>query len=109
MEKGVIRAVENPLERFQEDALRMLRAVRFSSVLDFEIEDRTFQAIRESATQIRHVSVERLKIEMDKLFTGVNPVKALNYLYSSGLHGNMPIFPDKLEGLICSVPFQNGC
>ena len=106
MENGIIRAVGNPADRFREDALRMLRAVRFSSVLKFEIEDQTFQAIRESATQLRQISIERLKIEMDKLFTGANPVKALDYLFSTGLNDNMPLFPDKLEGLICSVPFQ---
>ena len=54
----------------------MFRAIRFSAVLGFDIEEQTFKAIRDNAEQIRHISVERLKTEMDKLFTGDNPVKA---------------------------------
>ena len=106
MEKKLVRAVGKPAERFREDALRMLRAVRFSSVLDFDIEVNTFKAIHEFADQIRFVSIERLKIEMDKLFIGENPVKAFNYLSTSRLGETLPLFPDKFGGLERTVPFE---
>lgn len=105
MEKRVIRAVGRPTERFQEDALRMLRAVRFSSTLDFTIEDATLIAIQENAERARHVSVERIKIEMDKLFTGDNPVQAFHYLDVSGLGEYLPLFPSETTGLKQSIPF----
>lgn len=105
MEKRIIRAVGIPAERFREDALRMVRAVRFSSVLDFDIEDKTLEAIQANANQISHVSIERLKIEMDKLFMGINPVKAFTYLEISHLGSAIPLFPNKIEELSRSVPF----
>lgn len=102
----IIRAVGQPVDRFNEDALRMLRAIRFSSVLDFEIEEKTLQAIDEKATQIRFVSIERLKIEMDKLFLGENPVRAFNYLASSKLGEALPLFPNHFDSLNHVVPFE---
>lgn len=101
----VIRAVGNPVERFHEDALRMLRAVRFSSVLDFDIELGTLQAIQDNAHQIKHVSVERIKIELDKLFTGVNPMKGLNTLFTSQLGKELSLFNDKEGELKRALPF----
>ena len=99
LKKQIIRAVGNPLHRFNEDALRMLRAIRFSSVLDFEIEKETSEAIHTSAKQIRYVSIERVKMEMDKLFTGKNPSKALHTMVKTGLSSNLPLFPNNLKGL----------
>ncbi len=107
MQDQLIRAVGDPLERFQEDALRMLRAIRFSSSLDFEIEDQTLQAIRQSAMQIRHISVERLKIELDKLFLGLNPAKAFDYLVATGLGAHLPLFPKSFETLDSTLPFKS--
>ena len=101
----VIRAVGNPAERFHEDALRMLRAIRFSSVLDFDIEAGTLQAIRANAHQIKHVSVERIKIELDKLFTGVNPLKGFTTLFTSQLGKELSLFNDKEEELKRALPF----
>lgn len=103
----IIRAVGNPHDRFQEDALRMLRAIRFSSVLDFNIEEQTFQAIKMLSTEIRHVSIERLKIEMDKLFVGANVEKAFHYLETSNLGASMPLFPERTGNLDRLVPFTS--
>lgn len=103
----VIRAVGNPTNRFQEDALRMLRAIRFSSVLDFTIEVETFAAIQSLANEIKHVSIERLKIELDKLFIGFNPVRAFTYLEKSNLATALPLFPEKVESLAKCLPFQS--
>lgn len=107
MKSRIIRAVGIPAERFREDALRMVRAVRFSSVLDFNIEKNTLDAIQANANQISHVSIERLKIEMDKLFMGVNPVKGFTYLETSHLGSAIPLFPNKVKEFERSVPFTN--
>ena len=106
LNERVIRAVGNPAERFHEDALRMLRAVRFSSVLDFDIEPGTLQAIHDNAHQIKHVSIERIKIELDKLFTGVNPMKALKTLFSSQLGKELSLLTNKVEELKRALPFS---
>ena len=102
----VIRAVGNPAERFHEDALRMLRAVRFSSVLDFDIEADTLQAIHDNAHQIKYVSVERIKIELDKLFIGVNPMKGLKTLFTSQLGMELSLFNNKVDELKRALPFS---
>lgn len=106
LQEKVIRAVGRPMDRFREDALRMVRAVRFSAVLDFDIEVETFQAIQAYASQISHVSVERLKIEMDKIFVGINPVKAFTYLATSHLGSAIPLFPKNIAMLPQCVPFH---
>ncbi|MCZ2259444.1 CCA tRNA nucleotidyltransferase [Sporosarcina sp. G11-34] len=105
MENHCIRAVGNPADRFKEDALRMLRAIRFSSVLNFTIEKETLLAICNYAEQIRHVSIERLKIEMDKLFMGMNPVNAFQYMGKSGLDIHLPLIPSKRDNLQRAIPF----
>lgn len=69
----VIRCVGNPIERFSEDALRMLRAIRFSGVLGFEIENETLQAIEKLKENIRLVSKERIQVELVKLITSDYP------------------------------------
>nr|WP_297938668.1 CCA tRNA nucleotidyltransferase [uncultured Lachnoclostridium sp.] len=60
--------VGNPEERFSEDALRMLRAVRFSGQLGFDIEENTKKAIKTLAPTIQNISAERIRVELDKLF-----------------------------------------
>ena len=67
IEAGVIRAVGEAQARFAEDALRMLRAVRFSAQLSFTIEPATMQAMREQAADIEWIAKERVKAEFDKL------------------------------------------
>ncbi len=66
LESKIIRAVGNPVERFGEDALRMLRAVRFAAQLDFVVEPVTLKAITEGAAGISYVSGERVRVELDK-------------------------------------------
>lgn len=65
-----IRAVGNADERFKEDALRILRALRFASVLDFQIESQTSKAILNNVELLKNVSVERIYVELIKLLTG---------------------------------------
>jgi poly(A) polymerase len=66
---GIIRAIGDSEERFREDKLRMVRAVRFAARLHYEIEPKTFRAIRKLAPEITQVSPERLRDELTKLLT----------------------------------------
>ncbi len=88
--KHMIRAVGEPGERFQEDALRMLRAVRFSGQLNFSIEEGTLTAIRIHAPLIRAVAVERLKNELDKILINPRTQWSMEYLKKSGLAEHLP-------------------
>ncbi len=69
LEAGIIRAIGEPDRRFAEDKLRMLRAVRFAARFDYEIEHKTFAAIRKHAREISQVSAERIRDELTKLLT----------------------------------------
>lgn len=71
--RGIIRTIGNPFDRFKEDKLRMIRAVRFACRFDFSIHEDTRQAIMQLAPQIRVVSAERIREEMEKIVTGPNP------------------------------------
>lgn len=80
-----IKAVGNPEERFKEDHLRLLRAVRFAAQLDFVIENETFQAVQRLAASVKTVSAERIHEETFKLLKSLNPVLGLKLLNESGL------------------------
>lgn len=69
----VIRCVGNPKERFDEDALRILRAVRFAAQLDFQIDEDTREAIRNQAVFLRDISAERIHVELTKLLVSKHP------------------------------------
>jgi len=85
IEAGVIRAVGEAKVRFTEDALRMLRAVRFSAQLSFTIEASTLLAMQEKASDIAWVAKERIKAELDKLWIGKDVYNGLKKLEESGL------------------------
>ncbi|MBQ9744752.1 MAG: CCA tRNA nucleotidyltransferase [Clostridia bacterium] len=72
IENRVVRAIGNPYKRFTEDALRILRGMRFSSVLGFEIEERTRQAILDLRHLLKKISKERIAEEINKLLCGKN-------------------------------------
>ncbi len=73
IERKVVRCVGDPRERFQEDALRIMRAVRFSAQLGYTIEERTGEAIREMAPSLSHISAERIQVELVKLLLSDHP------------------------------------
>lgn len=84
LRRGIIHCVGVPQERFDEDALRILRAVRFAAQLDFEIEAKTRQAIREKAEFLRDISAERIQVELTKLITSDHPERIID-VYELGI------------------------
>ena len=74
---GIIKTVGNPSARFQEDGLRIMRALRFASVLGFTIEPETAKAIHEKKDLLKNISVERLSVELTKLVCGKNAFNIL--------------------------------
>ena len=96
LSSGAIRTVNNPNERFYEDALRMLRAFRFSSKLGFEIEYDTLEAIKKNAELIKFVSIERIVNEFKKLLSGKGNLRSLELLLDSKLNTYIP-FLEEIE------------
>ncbi len=84
LKSGVIRCVGNPMERFTEDALRIMRAVRFSAQLGFRIEEKTRDALKILAPNLKHVSAERIQAELLKLLVSPHP-DYLRIAYESGI------------------------
>ncbi len=84
LSSGVIRCVGDPMERFSEDALRMMRALRFSAQLDFEIDAATMEAIRTLAPTLGKISLERIRDELNKLIVSNHPER-LRLMYELGL------------------------
>jgi poly(A) polymerase len=85
MEAGVIRAIGRPERRFEEDQLRLLRAVRFAARFGFEIEPETFVAMRKHADRIHAVSRERVRDELTKMLTEGRARRAFELLDETGL------------------------
>lgn len=84
IEKKMIRCVGNAKERFTEDALRMMRAVRFSAQLGYSIEEGTKEAIKELAPNLKNISAERIQVELVKLVVSDNP-DYLKIAYETGI------------------------
>lgn len=85
LQNGIIRAVGDAKKRFDEDALRMLRAVRFAAQLGFKIDDDTFEAIKEKAKLLSNVSKERIFVELNKSLCG-DFAQNIKMVYTSGLY-----------------------
>lgn len=82
---GIIRAIGDPEDRFREDHLRLLRAVRFAAQLGFEVEERTRAALISSASDAAHVAPERTREELTRILTGSDPARGLALLRDTGL------------------------
>ena len=104
LERRLIRAIGEPKERFSEDHLRLLRAVRFAAALDFEIEPATWKAVTENARQIKTVSQERIRDELVKIMADSHRVRGLDLLDQSGLLQN--ILPEVNRTHGCEQPPQ---
>jgi poly(A) polymerase len=81
----VIRTIGEPKDRFAEDHLRLLRAVRFAAQLGFEVEGGTFRAVKAQASMIQRISAERIREELVKLFSPPHASRGLDLLRESGL------------------------
>lgn len=95
LENKVLRAVGLAQERFNEDALRIMRGFRFAASLDFDIEEATFEAMKERAPLLEKISVERIFIEFDKLLTADFWRKGLEKLIASEAYQYLPDLQDK--------------
>lgn len=102
LEKELIRTVGDPEMRFKEDALRMLRAIRFSSSLgkNFQIEEKTYKTIKKNADWIKKISNERIRDELIKIVMCENAKKGINLMKDSGLLSY--ILPELMQGDKCS-------
>ncbi|MFB3147508.1 MAG: CCA tRNA nucleotidyltransferase, partial [Thermodesulfobacteriota bacterium] len=98
LENKIIRTIGDPYERFNEDKLRMMRAVRFNSRYNFELDLNTFQAIEKLAPEITQVSSERIRDEIIKIITQKNPGHGLKMLSECGL----------LKYVLSDVEIMNG-
>ncbi len=97
----IIRTVGNPKERFKEDALRLLRAIRFATVLSFDIDETTGKEIVADAKLIKEISNERVRDELLKIMASDDPAKGILLLKDSGLLKY--ILPELLEGVGVSM------
>ena len=104
LEKKLIRAIGDPAKRFAEDRLRMLRAVRFATVLEFEIEPATWDAVVAQAASINEISAERIREELVRIFLSPQRARGWDLLDASGL---MRIILPELEAMKgCKQPPQ---
>lgn len=85
LQQGILRAIRDPEERFAEDKLRMLRAVRFAATLAFDIDPATMSAIQRHADELQVVSAERIAAELRRMLTHDNRRRAAELLRESGL------------------------
>ncbi|MBC2577246.1 CCA tRNA nucleotidyltransferase [Peptostreptococcus russellii] len=107
IENKLIRCVGNPNKRFNEDALRMIRAVRFSAKLGFKIEEKTFQSILKNASNIKKISIERINKELEEtikfdpesLFL-LNKMDISEYLFGVSLEKNNLKIAKKVDGFL---------
>ncbi len=81
----LVRAIGDPAQRFAEDRLRMLRAVRFATVLDYQIDQNTWDALVANAPSINQISTERIREELVRIFLSPNRVRGWDLLDASGL------------------------
>lgn len=95
LKNRVIRAIGDPDERFNEDALRIMRASRFASKLNFSIEENTLSSMTRAHYKINRISKERIKEELFRLLDGERPDVGLEYLYESKVL--MDLFPQLYE------------
>lgn len=104
LKAGVLRAIGNPTERFQEDALRLMRAVRFATLTEFRFEEATHAALAENAHLLEKISPERIQAEFSHIIGSVNRSRGLDLLVESGLA--KIFFPELLDLIGCEQPPQ---
>ena len=104
LQARLIRAIGDPERRFSEDRLRILRAVRFATVLEFEIEPVTWDAVAAHAPSINEISAERIREELVRIFVSPQRVRGWDLLDASGLMGAILPEVEAMKG--CEQPPQ---
>ncbi|MGV3510171.1 MAG: CCA tRNA nucleotidyltransferase, partial [Sphingobacteriaceae bacterium] len=104
LENKLIRTPLNPLETFSDDPLRMMRAIRFASQLNFKIDTQAIEAIEQTKDRISIVSKERITDELNKIILSAKPSIGFNYLFDTGLLHL--IFPQMVQ--LHGVEYING-
>ena len=104
LEAKLVRAIGEPAQRFTEDRLRMLRAVRFATVLDYKIDNQTWDALVANAASINEISAERIREELVRIFLSPQRVRGWDFLDSSGLMRAILPEIDAMKG--CLQPEQ---
>ncbi|MFW5960205.1 MAG: CCA tRNA nucleotidyltransferase [Chitinivibrionales bacterium] len=99
IQRGVLRAIGDPEQRFREDYLRLLRGIRFSARLSFRVEEKTYQAAKRNAAGIRSVSSERIFQEVTKILTGPDPGFGVRLLSETGLCRYVLPEVEKMKGI----------
>ena len=102
IKRKLIRCVGDPCKRFSEDSLRMLRALRFSAVLGFEIEDKTKQAIIDCSSLSSSLAAERISTELEKTLLSPNPQKAADMVSLSTSSGAQKLSRSSLAVIFTS-------
>lgn len=97
LKKKIVKAVGNPNLRFKEDALRLLRAVRIATELEFKIEDKTYEKVKEDASLLKHVSFERIRTELLRILGARNAYDGIILLKDAKLLEH--ILPELLAGI----------
>lgn len=97
LKEKLIKAVRDPNERFQEDALRMMRAIRFASALNFKIEENTKKAIEKNSELIKMIAIERVRDEFKKIIMTGNASQGIRELEATGILEI--IIPELCEGI----------
>src|SRR6266513_224631 len=104
IEAKLVRAIGDPAQRFAEDRLRMLRAVRFATVLDYKIDNKTWDALVANAVSINQISAERIREELVRIFLSPKRTRGWDLLDSSGLMRAILPEIDAMKG--CEQPAQ---
>ena len=104
LNKKIIRAVGDPTTRFQEDALRLMRAIRIATELDFDIEKNTLEATRKNAKLIEEIASDRIKEELFKILGSMNPYIGIRKLRESGILNLILPELEKCFGLVQEGP-----
>src|SRR5947199_1405744 len=102
----LVRAIGDPARRFAEDRLRMLRAVRFATVLDYTIDNQTWDALVANATSINEISAERIRDELVRIFLSRHRTRGWDLLDSSGLMRAILPELDRMKGVLQPEQFH---
>src|SRR5204862_6238252 len=106
LDAKLVRAIGDPARRFTEDRLRLLRAVRFATTLDYEIDKATWEALVANAPSINQISAERIRDELIRIFVSPNRVRGWDLLDSSALMRAILPELDAMKGVLQPEQFH---